>query len=96
LLIAPVNQEERHNVKLKFLKCAVFAMAAAAGSSLAAPGMVYVADEGSDTVNVLDAESFRKVAMVAVGRDLTTSSFRRTASSRGSRPTANGARPDRR
>lgn len=65
----PMNRWKRHNVKLKFLKCVVFAMAAAAGPSLAAPGMVYVADEGSDTVSVLDAESFKKVATVAVGRE---------------------------
>ena len=65
----PINRWKRHNVKLKFLKCAVFAMAAAAGPSLAAPGMVYIADEGSDTVSVLDAESFKKVATVAVGRE---------------------------
>ena len=54
--------------KLRLVKYAVFAMAIAAGPSLAAPSMVYVADEGSDTVSVLDGESFKKVATIAVGR----------------------------
>lgn len=61
--------KERNNVKIKFLTYAVFAMVAAAGPSLAAPGMVYVADEGSNTVSVLDAESFKILATIAVGRE---------------------------
>src|SRR3989304_142005 len=65
----PMNRKEVINKKNNFLNGAVFAMAAAAGPSLAAPGMVYVADEGSDTVSVLDAESFKKVATIAVGRE---------------------------
>jgi len=65
----PMNRWKRHNVKLKLLKCALFALVATADPSFAAPGMVYVADEGSDTVSVLDAESFEKVATVAVGRE---------------------------
>lgn len=56
-------------MKIKFLTFAVFAMMTAAGPSLAAPGMVYVADEGSNTVSVLDAESFQILATIAVGRE---------------------------
>src|SRR3990170_7679553 len=63
----PMNRWKGHNVKLKFLKCAVFAMAAAAGPSLAAPGMVYVADEGSDTVSVVDTHMRKAVAAIPVG-----------------------------
>ena len=55
--------------KLNSIKYAAFAMAVTAGPALAEPSMVYVADEGSDTVSVLDAKSFKKVATVAVGRE---------------------------
>jgi YVTN family beta-propeller protein len=55
-------------MKFRSLKLAVIGMAAFAGAALAAPGTVYVADEGSDTVSVLDAASFKRVAAIAVGR----------------------------
>lgn len=45
----------------------VVAMGAWAGSAIAAPAKVYVADEESDTVSVLDAASFSKIATIAVG-----------------------------
>ena len=48
---------------------AVIAMIAAAGTTLAAPDKVFVADEESGTVSVLDAASFKKIAAVPVGRE---------------------------
>ena len=42
-------------------------MATAAGPALAAPGMVYVADEGSDTVSVVDTHMRKAVAAIPVG-----------------------------
>jgi YVTN family beta-propeller protein len=42
--------------------------AAIAGTALAAPDKVFVADEESSTVSVLDAGSFKKIAAVSVGR----------------------------
>ena len=50
------------------LKSAVIGMVVFAGAAFAAPGTVYVADEGSDTVSVLDGATFKRVATVAVGR----------------------------
>jgi YVTN family beta-propeller protein len=55
-------------MKLTVLKHALLGMAALTAPALAAPGMVYVADEGSDTVSVLDGASFKKVAAIPVGR----------------------------
>ena len=40
---------------------------AAAGPAFAATGKVYVADEESSTVSVIDAASFKKIASIAVG-----------------------------
>lgn len=54
-------------MKFRSLTFAVIGMAAFAGAALPAP-MVYVADEGSDTVSVLDASSFSRVAAIPVGR----------------------------
>ena len=41
---------------------------AAAGSAYAATGKVYVADEGANTVSVIDAASFKKVGSIPVGQ----------------------------
>lgn len=43
--------------------------AAIAGTALAAPDKVFVADEDGGTVSVLDAASFKKIAAVPVGRE---------------------------
>ena len=43
------------------------AMLAAAGSAFAAVGRVYVADEGANTVSVIDATSFKKTGSIPVG-----------------------------
>lgn len=43
------------------------AMLAAAGSAFAAGGRVYVADEGANTVSVIDATSFKKTGSIPVG-----------------------------
>ncbi len=43
-------------------------MLAAAGPALAATGKVYVADEGSNTVTVIDAASFEKIGNIPVGK----------------------------
>lgn len=43
--------------------------AAIAGTALAAPDKVFVADEESNTVSILDAASFKKIAAVPVGRE---------------------------
>ena len=48
---------------------AVIAMTTAAGTTLAAPDKVFVADEDGGTVSVLDAASFKKIAAVPVGRE---------------------------
>ena len=45
----------------------VAALAAAAGPAFAATGKIYVADEGANTVSVIDATSFKKIGSVAVG-----------------------------
>lgn len=50
-------------------KSAVIGMAVFAGAAIAAQGTVYVADEGSDTVSMLDARSAEVVANVPVGRE---------------------------
>ena len=42
---------------------------AAAGSAFAATGKVYIADEGANTVSVIDAASFKKVGSIPVGQD---------------------------
>lgn len=44
------------------------ALLAAAGSALAATAKVYVADEVANTVSVIDAASFKKVASIPVGQ----------------------------
>lgn len=44
------------------------AVLAAAGSAYAAVGNVYVADEGANTVSVIDAASFRKIGSIPVGQ----------------------------
>ena len=41
---------------------------AVAGSAHAAPGKVYVADEGSNTVSVIDAATFKTIRGIAVGQ----------------------------
>jgi len=48
---------------------ALAAMMAATGLALAAPDKVFVAEEGSDRVSILDAASFKKIAAVPVGRE---------------------------
>ena len=55
-------------MQFKSLKLAVIGIAAWAGAAFAVPGTVYVAEEGSDTVSVLEAKSFKRVATIAVGR----------------------------
>ena len=45
-----------------------FAVLAAAGSTFAATGKVYVADEGASVVSVIDATSFKKIGSIAVGQ----------------------------
>ena len=44
------------------------AVLAAAGSAFAATGKVYIADEGANTVSVMDAASFKKIGSIPVGR----------------------------
>ena len=44
------------------------AVLAAAGSAFAATGNVYIADEGANTVSVIDATSFKKIGSIPVGR----------------------------
>ena len=44
------------------------ALLAAAGSAFAATAKVYVADEGANTVSVIDSASFKKVASIPVGQ----------------------------
>lgn len=51
------------------LRAVVIIGAAIAGTALAAPDKVFVADEGAATVSVLDAASFKKIAAVPVGRE---------------------------
>ena len=55
-------------MQLKALKLAVIGMAAWAGAAFAAAPAIYVAEEGSDTVSVVDAASFKRVATIPVGR----------------------------
>lgn len=50
------------------LAMAQLVMLAAAGSAYAATGKVYVADEGANTVSVIDAASFKKVGSIPVGQ----------------------------
>ncbi len=50
------------------LAMAQLVMLAAAGSAFAATGKVYVADEGANTVSVIDAASFKKVGSIPVGQ----------------------------
>lgn len=52
------------------------------GATLAAD-KVYVANEGADTVSVLDAASFKTLASVRVGKHRTTCRYRPTARSYG-------------
>ena len=54
------------------VRCLVFVVAQmglliSAGAAFAATGKVYVADEESSTVSVIDAESFKKIGSIAVG-----------------------------
>jgi YVTN family beta-propeller protein len=44
------------------------AVLAAAGSAFAAAGKVYVADEGANTVSVIDTASFKKIGSIPVGQ----------------------------
>ena len=44
------------------------ALLAAAGSAFAATGKVYIADEGANTVSVMDAASFKKIGSIRVGQ----------------------------
>ena len=46
----------------------LMALLAAAGSAFAATAKVYVADEGANTVSVIDSASFKKLASVPVGQ----------------------------
>lgn len=48
----------------------LIAVPAAAGSAFAATGKIYVADEGANTVSVIDAASFKKIGSIPVGRGL--------------------------
>lgn len=48
---------------------ALLGIALWAGSALAGPGKVYIADENGDTVTVLDAGSFARVTTILVGRE---------------------------
>jgi len=48
---------------------ALAAMMAATGLALAAPDKVFVAEEGSDRVSILDAASFKPIGAVPVGRE---------------------------
>jgi len=52
-----------------FLIIMLVTLVAGAGAALAAPAKVYVADEEGDTVSVLDAASFSKIATIPVGRE---------------------------
>ena len=45
-----------------------FAVLAAAGSASAATGKVFIADEGANTVSVIDATSFKKIGSIPVGQ----------------------------
>lgn len=55
--------------RMKWLIAVVqIAVLAAAGSASAAAGKVYVADEGSNTVSVIDAATFKKIGSVPVGQ----------------------------
>lgn len=54
---------------LRFAGCALIATVGWVGLAGAAPAKVYVADEESDTVSVLDATSFAKIATIPVGRE---------------------------
>lgn len=51
-----------------FLKAMMFGLAGFAGMALAASGDVYIADEGGNTVTVVDGKSFKRVATIRVGR----------------------------
>ena len=48
--------------------CTQMGLLAVAGPTFAATAKVYVADEGADTVSVIDATSFKKVGSIPVGR----------------------------
>ncbi len=50
------------------LAMARLVMLVAAGSAYAATGKVYVADEGANTVSVIDAATFKKVGSIPVGK----------------------------
>ena len=45
-----------------------FAVLAATGSAFAATGKVYVADEGANTISIIDAASFKKIGSIQVGQ----------------------------
>lgn len=51
-----------------FFKAAMFGVVAFTGMALAASGDVYIADEGGNTVTVVDGKSFKRVATIRVGR----------------------------
>lgn len=56
-----------HNRFERAIAFTQIALLAAAGSAFAAPAKVYVADEDANTVSVIDAESFKKIASIPVG-----------------------------
>ena len=56
-----------HRIKLAIAYTQI-ALLAAAGSAFAATAKVYVADEAANTVSVIDAASFKKIASIPVGQ----------------------------
>ena len=52
----------------RFIAVIQIAVLAAAGSAFAATRKVYVADEGANTVSVIDAASFKKIGSIPVGQ----------------------------
>lgn len=50
------------------IACLQTALLAAAGSAFAEAGKLYVADEGANTVSIIDTTSFKKVGSIAVGQ----------------------------
>lgn len=58
-----------HLTRIKWaIACTQIVLLAAAGPTFAATAKVYVADEGADTVSVIDAASFKKMASIPVGQ----------------------------
>ena len=55
-------------IKSLFVVTQFAVLAAASSAAFAAPGKVYVADEGANTVSVIDATSFKKIGSIPVGQ----------------------------